>query len=76
MSWRMVKPDEFGLWLDRLGHPGATMMHRIILNYKRHLLKNTNVLLSKHYSCETCSQEKLITRPSMTKVDIESPFFL
>ena len=24
MSWKSIKPDEFGLWHDRLGHPGAT----------------------------------------------------
>ena len=51
-------------------------MRRIILNSKGHLLKNTKVLLSKDYSCETCSQGKLITRPSMTKVDLEFPSFL
>ena len=52
------------------------MMRRIILNSRGHPLKNTKVLLSKDYSCETCSQGKLITRPSMTKVDLESPTFL
>ena len=40
------------------------MMRRIILNSRGHLLKNTNVLLSKDYS------------PSMTKVDLESPSLL
>ena len=69
MSWKLINPDEFGLWHDRLGHPGATMMLRIILNSRGHPL-------SKDYSCETCSQGKLITRPSMTKVDLESPTFL
>ena len=76
MSWRLVNPDEFRLWHDRLGHPRATMMHKIISNSRGHPLKNTKILLSKDYSCETCSQGKLITRPSMTKVDIESLFFL
>ena len=28
--WRLVNPDQFGLWHDRLGHPGASMMRRII----------------------------------------------
>ena len=41
MSWKLINPNEFGLWLDRIGHPGATMMHRIILNLRRHHLKNT-----------------------------------
>ena len=52
------------------------MIRRIILNSRGHLLKNTKVLLSKDYSCEICSQRKLITRPFMTKVDLESPIFL
>ena len=51
-------------------------MPRIILNLRGHHLKNTKILLSEDYSCETCSQEKLITRPSMTKVDLEFPSFL
>ena len=76
MSWRLVNLDEFGLWHDRLSHPRAIMMHRIISNSRGHLLKNTKVLLSKDYSYETCSQGKLITRLFMTKVNIESTFFL
>ena len=76
MSWKLINPDEFGLWHDRLGHPGATMMRRIILNSRGHPLKNKKVLLSKDYFCETCLQEKLITRLSMTKVNLESPTFL
>ena len=53
MSWKLINPDEFGLWHDRLSHPGATMMRRIVLNSRGHPLKNTKVLLSKDYSCET-----------------------
>ena len=51
----LINPDEFGLWHDCLGHPGATMMRRIIINTRGYPLKNTKVLLSKDYSCETCS---------------------
>ena len=76
MSWKLINPDEFGLWHDHFGHSGATMMRRIILNSRGHPLKNTKVLLSKNYSYETCSQGKLITRLFMTKVNIESTFFL
>ena len=76
ISWRLVNPDQFGLWYDRLGHPGATMMLRIIQNTKGHPLKDTRVLLSKDYNCEACSQGKLIIKPSITKVDLESPLFL
>ena len=35
ISWRLVNPDQFGLWHDHLGHLGATMMCRIIQKYKR-----------------------------------------
>ena len=52
------------------------MMRRIIVNTRGHPLKNTKVLLFKDYSCETCSQGKLITRPSLNKVNLESPAFL
>ena len=76
ISWRLVNPDQFGLWHDRLGHPGTTMMRRIIQNTKGHPLKDTKVLLSKDYNCEACSQGKLIIKPSITKVDLESPLFL
>ena len=76
ISWRLVNPDQFGLWHDRLGHPGASMMRRIIQNTKGHPLKDTKVLLSKDYNYEACSQGKLIIKPSITKVDLESPLFL
>ena len=76
ISWGLVNPDQFGLWHDRLVHLGASMMRRIIQNTKGHPLKDTKVLLSKDYNCEACSQEKLIIKPSITKVDLESPLFL
>ena len=76
MSWKLINPDEFELWHDRFSHLGATIMRRIILNSRGHPLKNTKILLSKDYFYETCSQGKLITRPSMTKVDPESLSFL
>ena len=34
MSWKVLKPDEFGLWHDHLSHPDATMMSKIILILK------------------------------------------
>ena len=76
MSWKLVKLDEFGFWYDLFGDPGATMIRRIILNSRGHPFKSTKILLSKDYSCETCSQEKLIVQLSMTKIDIESSSFL
>ena len=66
----------FMLWHDRLGHPGSTMMRRIIENSHGHVLQNQKLLVSKDYSCVACSQGKLIARPSPTKVVIESPAFL
>ena len=76
ISWRLVNPNQFGLWHDCLGHPDTSMMRRIIQNTKGHPLKDTKVLLSKDYNCEACSQGKLIIKPSITKVDLESPLFL
>jgi len=45
MPWKLMNPDVFELWHDRLGHPGATMMQRILKNTSGHLLKDTKVLL-------------------------------
>ena len=39
MSWRLIKPNEFELWHDRLDHPSATMMRRIIVNTRGYPLK-------------------------------------
>ena len=64
------------LWHDRLGHPGSIMMRRIIENSDGHPLKNQKILLPNEYPCTACSQGKLIVRPSLTKVAIESPSFL
>ena len=51
-------------------------MRQIIENSLRHLLKNKKILLYSDYPCTACSQEKLIVRPSHTKVLVESPTFL
>ncbi|KAK6153158.1 hypothetical protein DH2020_012797 [Rehmannia glutinosa] len=76
MPWKLVNPDIFGLWHDRLGHPGTTMMCRIVEHTNGHPLKGTKMLISKDYFCESCSQGKLITKTSMEKVGYESPSFL
>ena len=76
MSQKLSHPNIFMLWYDRLGHPGSTMMRRIIENSHGHPLKNQKILLSSDYPCTACSQEKLIVRPCHTKVLIESPTFL
>ena len=51
------------------------MMRRIIENSQGHPLKNQKILLSSDYPCTTCSQGKLIVRPSHTKVLVKSPTF-
>ena len=52
------------------------MMRRIIENSHGHPLKNQKIILFSDYPCTACSQEKLIVRPSHTKVLVESPTFL
>ena len=37
---KLLDPKNFILWHDRLGHPGATMMRRIIETSNGHPLKN------------------------------------
>ena len=64
------------IWHERLGHPGLSMMRRIINNFLRHSLKNQKILMPNDYSCVASSQGKLIIKPSFTKVEYESPTFL
>ena len=63
------------LWHDQCGHPGSIMMRRIIENTHGHPLKNPKILLPSENPCAACSQGKLITKPSPSKVLIESPYF-
>ena len=60
----------FVLWHDRLGHPGSSMMQRIIKHSHGHQLKNQNILLPNKYPCTACSQGKLIVRASFNKVKL------
>ena len=76
MSQKISHPDIFMLLHDRLGHPGSTMMRRIIENLYGHPLKNHKIILSSDYPCTACSQGILIVRPSHTKVLVESQTFL
>jgi hypothetical protein len=64
------------LWHDRLGHPGSTMMRRIITNSNGHPLLNKHILLQSNNPCKACSQGKLVIKPSYAKLDVESPLFL
>lgn len=71
-----TSPNPFYIWHDRLGHPGSSMMRKIIENSFGHSLKTKEILQFKEFSCAACSQGKLITRPSPVKIVTESPLFL
>ncbi|KAL0325286.1 UNVERIFIED_CONTAM: Retrovirus-related Pol polyprotein from transposon TNT 1-94 [Sesamum radiatum] len=73
---KLVDQSTFTLWRDRLGHPGKTMMYRIIENSNGHPLKDLMFLVKGDFICSACSLGKLITKPSMTKVNLESLMFL
>ena len=73
---RFTDSNDFIIWHDRLGHPDDNMMHKVIENSHGHTLKNQNVLQSKEFSCAACSQGKLVMKPSMAKVGMESLVFL
>ena len=64
------------IWHERLGYPGLSMMRRIINNSLGHPLKNQKILMPNDYNRVACSQGKLIIKPSVTKVEYESPAFL
>ena len=64
MNQKFSDPKIFMLWHDRLGHPGSTMIRRIIENSHGHPLKNQKILLSHENLCTACSQGKLIIKPS------------
>ena len=69
-------PNIFMLWHNHLRHPGSIMMCRIIENSHGHPLKNQKILSPIDYPCSACSQGKLIIRPSLLKISVESPSFL
>ena len=52
------------------------MMRRIVQNSNEHPLIRRQILVTGDYTCAACSKEKLIIRPSFTKVTFESPAFL
>ena len=76
MNQKFNDPKAFVLWPDRLGHLGSSIMWRIIEHSLGHPLKNQKILLPNEYPCAACSQGKLITRPSISKVTFESLIFL
>ena len=76
VNLQLTNHSEFIIWHNRLGHPGSIMMRRIIENSSGHSLKNKKILQMNEFSCAACSQGKLIIRPSLAKIGIESPIFL
>ncbi|XP_074369756.1 uncharacterized protein LOC141711251 [Apium graveolens] len=73
---KLIDPKSFTLWHERLGHPGVSMMRRIIENSNGHSLKDFKVLSNNDLPCSACSLGKLITGPFPVKVRLESPTFL
>ena len=63
-----IDSNDFIIWHDRLDHPGYNMMRKVIENSHGHTLKNQNVLQSKKFSCATCSQGKLVIKPSVARL--------
>ena len=76
MNQKFDDPKIFNLWHNRLGHPGSSMMRQIIEQSHGHPLKNQTILLPNEFSCDPCSQGKLIIISSFNKIMSESPVFL
>ena len=76
MNQKFNDPKAFLLWHERHGHPRLSMMHCIDQNSNGHPLTSRQILKYHDFSCNTCSQGKLIIRPFFTKIAYESPTFL
>ena len=76
MNQKFNDSNAFLLWHERLGHPGISMMRRIVQNSNGHPLTSRQILVTDGYTCAACSKCKLIIRPSFTKTTFESPAFL
>ena len=76
MNQNFNDPKAFLLWHKWLGHLGLSMMRCIVQNSNGYPLTSKQILKSHDFSCTTCSQGKLIIRPSFTNIASESPAFL
>ena len=76
MNQKFNDSNAFLLWHERLGHPGISMMRRIVQNSNGHPLTSKQILVTDGYTCAAYSKDKLIIRPSFTKVSFESLAFL
>ena len=63
----------FTLWHNRLGHPGTSMMRKLMMSSQEHTFKG---VVPYNLTCAECAQGKLITRPSPAKVNTEIINFL
>ena len=68
-------PKIFTLWHNRLGHPGSSMMRRIIEQSHGNPLKNQKILLPNEFSCDPCSQGKLMSDHHLIKSCLNHQFF-
>ncbi|CAM8986375.1 unnamed protein product [Rhodiola kirilowii] len=56
----VMKSSILTMWHDRLGHPGSSMMRRIIENMHGHPLKGHKIPQGNIFPCKACSLGKLI----------------
>ena len=49
MNQKFYDLKTFMIWHERLGHPGLSMMRRIINNYLGHSLKNQKILMPNDF---------------------------
>ena len=75
MNQKFNDSNAFLLWHERLGHPGISMMRRIVQNSNGHPSTSRQILVTDGYTCAACSKCKLIIRPSFTKVTFDPPLF-
>lgn len=67
-------PKSFRIWHERLGHPGLTMMRKIVTSSLGHSINTKN--FPKEFVCPACATGKLIIRPSFEKLKVEPLRFL
>ena len=76
MNQKFNDSNAFLLFHERLGHPGISMICRIVQNSNGHPLTSRQILVTGGYTCAACSKDKLIIKSSFSKVTFESPAFL